>query len=113
LPGLLLLGVTVGAVATGRQYQRVLSQLGADCAFLEQIPVGEPVMSYDPIGVAARCQRAGVVMVRGRGLAALADRYSIDWALVAPADYDNGTVRAEDWSLDGWERVDERVYRRR
>ncbi len=113
LPGILVLATVVGAAFTGRQYQRVLTALADDCGFLDAVPTGVPVMSYDPVGVAARCGRGGVVMARGQPLAALADRYGIDWALVAPADYDNGTVRAEDWPLDGWERVDERVFRRR
>ena len=49
---------------------------------------------------------------------------SVEWGLdvaqgsayasrgVAPADYDNGTVRAEDWTLPGWTRVSDRVWHR-
>lgn len=113
LPGLLLAGVLAGSVYAGRLYASATSWHLDDCRYLEQVPPGLPVMSYDPIGVAARCGRPGVIMARGHRLAELADRYGIDWALVAPPGFDNGTVRAEDWSLDGWERVDERVFRRR
>lgn len=113
LPGLLVVATVVAAVVTGRQYQRVLAQLGDDCRLLTAVPPGVPVMSYDPVGVAARCGRPGVVMVRGQPLDALVDRYDVDWALAAPADYDNGTVRAVDWPLAGWSQVDERLFRRR
>jgi hypothetical protein len=70
------------------------------------------VASYDPIGVAARCERPGIILARGADPSALADRYGIGWALVAPEDYDNGTMRAVDWTASGWERVSERVWRR-
>jgi len=113
LPGLLMAGVLAGSVYAGRLYASATSWHLDDCGYLEQVPSGLPVMSYDPIGVAARCGRPGIIMARGQGLAELADRYGIDWALVAPPAFDNGTVRAEDWNVDGWERVDERVFRRR
>jgi hypothetical protein len=51
-------------------------------------------------------------MARGADLQPLVDRYAFEWALVAPADYDNGTVRAVDWSLAGWSPVSDRVWHR-
>ncbi len=112
LPGLLVAASLVASVLSGRQYMRVLSQLGADCEALAGVPRGAPVLSYDPIGVEARCGHPGAVMARGSDLAPLVERYAFEWALVAPADYDNGTVRAVDWSLSGWTKVNDRVWRR-
>lgn len=112
LPLLLLVGSLVASVLTGRQYMRVLTQLGGDCAALDVVPDDAPVLSYDPVGVNARCGNPGAVMARGADLAPLLERYPFQWALVAPADYDNGTVRAEDWSLASWTRVSDRVWRR-
>jgi hypothetical protein len=112
LPVLLVAGSLVASVLTGRQYIRVLSQLGADCEALAAVPAEAPVLSYDPIGVSARCGHAGAIMARGADLQPLVDRYAFEWALVAPADYDNGTVRAVDWSLAGWSPVSDRVWHR-
>jgi hypothetical protein len=102
----------VATTLTGQQYKRVLTQLGADCVALAEVPPGAPVLSYDPVGVNARCGNPGAVMVRGADLGPLVEAYDFQWALVAPADYDNGTVRAEDWTLPGWTRVSDRVWRR-
>ena len=113
LPGLLLAAALVSGVLIGRQYQRVLTQLGADCDALAEVPAGAAVLSYDPIGLEARCGHPGVIMARGAPLDGLVERYHLQWALVAPPDYDNGTVRAQDWTLAGWEPVNDRVYRRR
>lgn len=112
LPGLLVAATLVSSVLTGRQYQRVLTQLDGDCAALEGVPAGAAVLSYDPIGVEARCGHPGIIMARGAQLEPLVQRYAIQWALVAPADYDNGTVRAVDWHESGWTAVNDRLYRR-
>ncbi len=112
LSGLLVVGSLVASTLTGREYMGVLTQLGADCEALTPVPEGAAVLSYDPIGVEARCGIPGVVMARGADLSPLVEKYDLRWALVAPADYDNGTVRAEDWTLPGWTRVSERVWRR-
>lgn len=112
LPLLLTVGSLVATTLTGQQYKRVLTQLGADCVALAEVPPGAPVLSYDPVGVNARCGNPGAVMVRGADLGPLVEAYDFRWALVAPADYDNGTVRAEDWTLPGWTRVSDRVWRR-
>ena len=105
--------VGVASTLTGKQFMRVLTQLGGDCTALAGVPAGAPVLSYDPVGVNARCGNPGAIMARGADLTPLVAQYDFRWALVAPADYDNGTVRAVDWSLAGWTRVSDRVWERR
>ena len=114
LPSLLVTATFAGSTMMGRAYMHVLTQLGDDCAALEQagVPVGASVMSYDPIGVSARCEHPGVVMARGAPLGELAARYGIEWVLVAPAGYDNGTVRARDFDLPGFIQRNDRVFQR-
>lgn len=114
LPSMLVAATLTGSVLMGRAYTHVLTQLDGDCAALESagVPPGASVMSYDPIGVSARCEHPGVVMARGAPLDDLVSRYGIEWVLVAPADYDNGTVRAVDFNLSGFVQRNDRVFQR-
>ncbi len=112
LPGILVVATLVSATVTGLEYTRVLSQLGEDCTALASVPKGSAVLSYDPIGVEARCGHPGAIMARGADLTPLVEQYHFEWALVAPATYDNGTVRAEDFTMSGWTRVNERLWHR-
>ena len=113
LPILLVVSTVASAGLSGRAYTHVLTQLGADCEALAAVPSDIPVLSYDPIGVEARCGHPGVIMGRGAPLEPLVEAYGLEWALVAPPDYDNGTVRAVDWTLPGWEQLGPRLWHKR
>ncbi len=112
LPGILVVAAFVSSAAIGRKYEAVRLPGLEDCEALSMVPKGEPVLSYDPVGVEARCGHPGAIMARGADLTPLVERYAFTWALAAPADFDNGTVRAAEFPLSGWTRVGERVFRR-
>lgn len=112
LPGTLVVAAFVSSALMGRKYEEVRLPGLADCEALSMVPKGEPVLSYDPVGVEARCGYPGAIMARGADLAPLVEQYGFTWALAAPADFDNGTVRAAEFPLAGWTRVGERVFRR-
>ena len=91
-----------------------------DCAALDAagVPAGAPIFSYDPLGTSARCQHPGVILgaaTTPAELAALRDRYGMDWALTAPADYRSWTWREDTFSDPAWTRspASPRVFTRR
>lgn len=101
-------------VAAGRAPGRFPAPLD-DCGALADAPPGAAVLSYDPLGVAARCGRPGVILGADWSpdlVRDLADRYRIDWLLAAPDGYESWTMEAGAVAVPGWTRVGERVWRR-
>lgn len=114
LPWMLAGAAITGSGLMAQTYSRVLTPLDEDCAALiaAGVPSGASVISYDPIGVSARCGHPGIIMAQGATVEPLVERYQIEWALVAPPHYDNGTVQADDFAIAGFSAVSGRVYRR-
>ena len=107
LPGLYVVAQTAVVAAIGHT-TRQFSAPFPDCDVLERagVPAGAPVYSYDPIGTSTRCGHPGVVL--GRDVAdddvrAVADRYGLRFALLAPGDYRSWTRSAAQDPPAGWD----------
>jgi hypothetical protein len=91
--------------------------LADDCGALEAAgaPAGAAVLAYEPVHVTARCARPALQIpldATPRQLRVLADRYRIDWVVVAPEDHPQARWRADAVALDGFDVAGERVLRR-
>lgn len=116
LPAVVAVGGVAISVGVGRSMSGAFVVYD-DCGALDDagVPADAPILAYEPLHVTARCGRPAVQIppdATPAELAEIADRYRIDWAVVAPAEHRQPAWRVGQVRVQGWTGQQGRVLTR-